>query len=122
MRALRLATPEGTLSLPAALVGRLEPIDAIVPVPRAPEGILGLAEVRGGVVALLDARPWLAPAAAPAPSRGALPPSALILAPPHEHLALLVPAGSRFEPAGEAPVAATADIARWLERLAAAPR
>lgn len=95
---LVLATPDGMVGIGLDLLGRLEPVGAVLAVPGAPASIAGVAEIRGRVVTLLDPFPWLlerqesSPHASERP--GSLPTSALIFAPPFEHLALLVPAGS----------------------------
>jgi hypothetical protein len=118
---LLLRTDAGALQLPVGLLARVEPLDELVAVPRAPEGVAGLAEVGGRVVTLLDPAGWSGPVDAPgaglAGGRG-LPRSALLLAPPFGHLALLVPAGAALGPAdGQEVPALTADaLQRYLRR------
>jgi chemotaxis signal transduction protein len=72
------------LALPVDLIGRLEPVTSWIPVPNAPAGVVGLAEVRGRPTTLLDPAVWTgAPTASPAAPAGAL-----LLAAPRDHLAL----------------------------------
>lgn len=130
---LWLLTPDGELMVCSDVLGRIEPLGPIVPVPGAPAGIAGIAEVRGRVVTLLDPLRWLfepGERTALTDARpGSLPLSALVFSPPHERLALLIPAGSTLR-SGEAVAgehrhrllsreALTARIAALVERVAA---
>lgn len=73
------------LVIPPRLGARVETIGALARVPHAPPVVLGVAEIRGRVVTLLDARviaggaPYLGPVTA-----------ALMLAPPHAHLGIAI--------------------------------
>jgi hypothetical protein len=93
-----LETASGlALALDIALVGRLESVPRVVPVPGAPPGIVGLAEVRGRPVTLLDPAvcgpPGTDSGGDPDPPRGAL-----RLARPWEHLAFARAASTRVRP------------------------
>ena len=96
-----LQAPSGLqLALDVDLVGRIESIPAVVPVPGAPPGVVGLAELAGRPVTLLD--PALCASAASLGQADGAPRSALRLAAPHEHLALAKPPGATVRPlAGE---------------------
>jgi hypothetical protein len=117
-----LETASGlALALDIALVGRLEPVAQVVPVPGAPPGIVGLAEVRGRPVTLLDPAVCAPLAAAsgeaPDPPRGAL-----RLARPWEHLAFARAASTRVRPLApheELPGGAAAVDGACLERALA---
>jgi hypothetical protein len=100
-------TPEGGFWIEIELLGRLEPLDQYATVPGAPTGIVGVTELRGRVLTLLDPFAWLLdhqPSPfAPTPRPGHLSLSALIFAAPYQHLALLVPAGSTLRSDLESP-------------------
>jgi chemotaxis signal transduction protein len=70
------------LGLPIEAVREIARVTRVTPVPRSPLCVLGVANIRGRVVTLLDAE-WLY-GGAPGPPEG----HAVVLAPPREHLAL----------------------------------
>ncbi|HKY33010.1 MAG TPA: chemotaxis protein CheW [Candidatus Polarisedimenticolia bacterium] len=85
---LRFHLGKETFGLPLEQVREIAVVDRVAPVPLAPEAILGVMNLRGRVITLLDVgrlvgRPL-------APPRGPLDRLALVLAAPHEHLALYV--------------------------------
>ncbi|UCF66168.1 MAG: hypothetical protein JSV80_10220 [Acidobacteriota bacterium] len=83
------------LRLPIEIVDRVETVGVLAPVPRAPRGLVGVAEIRGRAVTVLDPR-WLAgssPLEREPPPAPDVRDSLLTLAPPFEHLALLLPSG-----------------------------
>ncbi len=43
----------GSLRLPLGITGRIEQVDELIPVPGAPQGVIGLGEARGRAVTLL---------------------------------------------------------------------
>lgn len=121
----RLITPSGTLLVDRSLLGRLEQLGEVVEVPFAPPGVAGVAEVRGRVVTLLDLALWLPrqPGGSAVARAGGLPSSAMALAPPFDHLALLIPAGSTLKVAADAggkadgPVLDPPSLERLLDAL-----
>lgn len=66
-------------------VTEISTVTRITPVPRAPEFVVGLANIRGRVVTLLDAGVLFGPAAPVGPGGSG---HAVVLAAPREHLAL----------------------------------
>ena len=76
--------------LPVRDVSQVATLRAVRPVPRAPVLVAGLAEVHGRVVALIDFDRLVDGPAAAAGDEAGLPCFGVVLAPPFEHLALLV--------------------------------
>lgn len=74
-------------SLPLADVAELADIAAPTPVPGAPDAIVGLADLRGRIVTVIDLARLMGLALTPRRDAGYL---ALLLAPPYGHIALLV--------------------------------
>lgn len=106
------------LALPVPLVGRLEPVGEVLEVPGAPEGIVGVAEVRGRPTTLLDLSLWSGDVV----SRDVPPRGALLLAPPREHLAIASFPGLRMravEPWRELPPGTTVIDAAGLDQTLA---
>ncbi|MDQ7087935.1 MAG: hypothetical protein Q9Q13_08795 [Acidobacteriota bacterium] len=58
-RHLALHLPGGLLLLDVEVAGRVEPALTVLPVPHSPEGVIGLAELRGRPVTLIDPSVWL---------------------------------------------------------------
>ncbi len=79
----------GALAISVALAGTLAPVRRVESVPLAPSGVVGLTEIHGRPVTLLDPGLWLGrpPRSVAAVEERAL---ALCFVPPFEHLALYV--------------------------------
>lgn len=56
---LMLRVGSQSLALPARAVERILPMAAPIPLPEAPEGVMGLLNIQGAVVPVLDPRPAL---------------------------------------------------------------
>ncbi len=84
------------LRVDRSLPMRVELVERVETVPLAPREIVGVAETAGRVVTLLD--PELVADASAAGATDRRRGLAVLLAPPLDHLALFVPAGSRLEP------------------------
>jgi chemotaxis signal transduction protein len=85
--------------VPARDVREVAQLRTVRPVPRAPGLVAGLAEVHGRIVTFIDLERLLATTAGPAPGAGDRAPFGVVLAPPYDHLGILV----RSEP----------DVAAW---------
>ena len=108
------------LALPAAVVERILRMAAVTPLPGAPPGVAGVLNVQGSVLPVVDPRPWLATASAPAQ-----PDQHLILVASAEGRYLLwVDGAERLEPVEPGSLvamdsAASEAGARWVARLGA---
>ncbi len=110
-RHLALHLPGGQLLLDVEVAARVEPALTVLPVPNSPEGVIGVAELRGRPVTLIDPTLWL-------DGRGRLASSprelgagglhALLLAPPLDHLAFGLPPSATLLPVRAAPVSGAA--------------
>jgi purine-binding chemotaxis protein CheW len=90
-------------ALPIALVQEVTEVPSLLRVPRAPQAIAGLADVRGRVITLVDLGRVFDADVKEDPGG---PPVALILAPPDSHIGLLVrgqPEVRRFDDAAAQP-------------------
>lgn len=85
------------LVLPMTLFRKVVQVSRVMPVPGVPAGIVGLADVRGRPTTLIDPLWLIREASSPDPRVGEVR-SALLLAPPREHLALARVSGDRLVP------------------------
>ncbi len=111
------------IGVPLAFVHRVETLSGLTTVPLAPESVLGIAEVGGRVVTVIEPRP-AEPAEDPAarsPSSGAvMPEAALLLSGRFANIAVGVPAGSRISTTHGAGAGTTRLDEARLARLAGA--
>ncbi|MDQ7006295.1 MAG: hypothetical protein Q9Q40_03610 [Acidobacteriota bacterium] len=128
-RHLALHLPGGLLLLDVEVAGRVEPALTVLPVPHSPEGVIGLAELRGRPVTLIDPSVWLEGrgrlASSPA-ELGAGGVQALLLAPPLNHLAFGLPPSATLRPLRGSPESgvvldAKAIVARFAPAVQPAP-
>jgi hypothetical protein len=89
-------------------VSEIARISRVTPVPRAPDPVLGLANIRGRVVTLLDAERLFGGSAAPAEGGG----HAVVLAAPRDHLAVFTRASVDIGKGRESEGGAAADLKR----------
>jgi len=120
-RWLVVERPDGhRLSVPLALVRRVETFASVTDVPLAPDGVLGIAEIGGRVLTLVDPRPF-GPEAEEEPGRivpvGLMPQAALLLAGRFSNIAVSLPAGSRIRASRDAVPGGTRVDGESLVRL-----
>ena len=128
-RHLALHLPGGLLLLDVDVAGRVEPALTVLPVPNSPEGVIGLAELRGRPVTLIDPTVWLGGRGrlASSPTElGAGGVHALLLASPLGHLAFGLPPSATLRPLRGAPesgtvLSAEAILARFAPAAEPAP-